>query len=107
MAAFAAKKKEGQGKGLPSRGPLAAKDHASGCSLRDQSVLLVNDIAFYIADCVAPLYDDSFCFQMCLPDWAEEVDLQFDRREGFLFRESARERHPHGGVSNVAKDPAV
>src|SRR5260370_4877312 len=46
MAAFAAKKKEGQRKGLPSRGPLAPKDHHSGCSLPGKLVLLATVLAY-------------------------------------------------------------
>src|SRR2546426_12407885 len=92
---------------LPTCGLLAAKHHASGRCSRDQSVLLVGYGALNIADRAAPLHHGSFRSESRLPDRAKEIDLQFDRSEGFLRREGARKRHSHRGVSNVTKNPAV
>src|SRR2546422_5887782 len=58
--------------------------------------------SLHVADRAAPLHDRSFRSELCRPDWAKEIDFQFDRSEGFLRRECACKRHSHRGVSNVA-----
>src|SRR5215470_7524823 len=71
---------------LPSCRLLAAKYHTSRRRFRDQSVLLVGYVAFDVADGAATLYNGSFRSELCLPDWAKEINFQFDRSEGFLRR---------------------
>jgi hypothetical protein len=94
-------------KELPSCRRSVAKNHAGGTRFRDQSVLLVGYGALHIADRLAPPHDRPFRFELCLPDWAKEVDFQFDRSERLFRRESARKRNAHRGVSNIAKNPSV
>jgi hypothetical protein len=55
-----------------------------------------------VADRVAPPHDRSFRFELCLPDWAKEIDFQFHRSEGFLRSETACKRYfPYGQESQT------
>src|ERR1700678_1590093 len=92
---------------LPSCGLLAAKHHTGGRRFRDQSVFLVGNGALEVADGLAPPHDRPFSSELCLPDWAKEIDFQFDRGERFLRRESACERDAHRRISYIAKNTAV
>src|SRR5215470_16023458 len=69
---------------LPSCRLLAAKHHTSRRCFRDESVLLVDYVAFNVADGAATLYNGSFRSELCLPDRAEEINFQFNGSEGFL-----------------------
>src|SRR5713101_3900233 len=86
---------------------MAAKCHTGGSRFRDQSVLLVGDGAFDVADRVAPPHHRSFRFELCLPDRAKEIDFQFHSSKGFLWGESTCKRYAHRAISNIAKNPAM
>ena len=69
---------------LPSCRLLAAKHHTSRRCFRDQSVLVVGNVALNVADRAATLNNGSYRSELCLPDRAKEIDFQFDGSEGFL-----------------------
>jgi hypothetical protein len=91
----------------PSCGLLVAKNHASGSGLRDQPVLLVGDGALDVANQVTPPHDRSFCFELCLPDRAKEIDFQLHSRKGFIWGESTCKRYAHRGIGNIAKNSSM
>src|SRR5215469_18660118 len=92
---------------LPSCKLLAAKHPTSRRCFRDQSVLIVGNVALNVADGAATLYNGSYRSELCLPDRAKEINFQLDGSEGFLRRKGACKRHPHCRIGNIATNSAV
>jgi hypothetical protein len=93
--------------GLPPRCHIATKDHASGSCFRDYAALFVGYGAFDISDRAPSLQNGALSPEPSLPDRPEEIHLQFDGSERFVWRLSACERYAHGSIRDVAKNAAV
>src|SRR5215469_2464126 len=92
---------------LPSGRFLTSEHHAGGVCLCNQSILLIGNVAFHVADAAAPLHHRPLRFELCLPDRAKEIDLEFDGSKGLVRSESACKRYTHRRVGNIAKNAAV
>jgi hypothetical protein len=86
---------------------MAAKDHTGGNCFRDYAALFAGYGAFDISDRAPSLQNGALSPEPSLPDRPEEIHLQFDGGERFVWRQSACERHAYGSIRDVAKNAAV
>lgn len=84
-----------------------AQSHACTRGAAYQSTLGIGQIALDQSDGASALDDIGRGRQARLPDWTEEIDLQFERGECLLVLQRAGVGETHRGVGQVAQDPAV
>jgi hypothetical protein len=86
---------------------LSSQNHASAICARHKAPALISHIAFNQAYDAPPLDDAACGFQPGFPDRLEEVDFEFQRREGFSFIECGYESYAHRGVRDITENSAV
>jgi hypothetical protein len=66
-----------------------------------------NDVALEIDERATAVHHAGACFELRVEDRAEIGHVQLDRGERFVHLQQSGARHPHGGIGEVAEDPAV
>jgi NAD(P)-dependent dehydrogenase (short-subunit alcohol dehydrogenase family) len=86
---------------------LSSQNHASAICARHKAPVLISHIAFNQAYDAPPLDDAACGFQPGFPDRLQEVDFEFQRREGFSLIERGCESYSHRGVRDIAENSAM
>ena len=92
---------------LASFGEPSVKSHTCAGGTRDQPLSLVKDVAFDEAYDFAGTNHSGLSAKLCVPDWPQEVDFQFDGSERVAFCEGAAISNAHRGVCQITEHSAV
>lgn len=86
---------------------LSPKRHARAARARHQGAFVIYNVAFGHTNGPALLDHPPGCGEFGLPYRLQEIDLQLQRGERLTIIEGAGISNPHGGVGDVAQDPAM
>jgi hypothetical protein len=90
-----------------SFGEPSPQRHTGAGGTRDKLVPLVKDVAFDEAHDFAGTNHSRFSAKLCLPNWPQKVDFQFDRSERLAFGEGIAIGNAHRGICQIAEHSAM